>query len=56
MPWSAADAKSHTKKATTPKAKKVWAKVADDVLAKTGNEGRAVREANAVANRVKGKK
>lgn len=51
MPWTARDAKAKTKKARTPKAKRQWAKVADSVLSKTGNEGRAIREANAVVKR-----
>lgn len=48
MPWSPSDAKAKTKRANTPKKQRQWAHVADAVLAKTGNEGRAVREANAV--------
>lgn len=48
MPWKPADSKRHTKKATTPKKQRQWAAVADSVLAKTGDEGRAIREANAV--------
>ena len=48
MPWTPRDASSKTKKASTPKAKRQWAHVADAVLAKTGDEGRAVREANGV--------
>jgi hypothetical protein len=55
MPWTAKNASSKTKKARTPKAKRVWASVADSVLAKTGNEGRAIREANAVIKRGKKK-
>lgn len=48
IPWIAKDAKAKTHKADTPKKSRQWADVADSVLAKTGNEGRAVREANAV--------
>lgn len=55
MPWSAKDAKAKTKKARSPKAKRQWAGVADSVLARTGDEGRAIREANAVIKR-RGKK
>lgn len=55
MPWTAKDAKAKTKKACSPKAKRQWANVADRVLAKTGDEGRAVREANAVIKRRKKK-
>jgi len=56
MPWSAADASSKTKKAKTPVAKRQWRDVADTVLSKTGDEGRAIREANAVIKRRKGSK
>ncbi len=51
MPWIPSDASKHTKKAKSPKAKRQWSHVADAVLAKTGDEGRAVREANAVIGR-----
>jgi hypothetical protein len=48
MPWSPNDGPSrHTKKASTPKKKKQWSAVANSILARTGNEGRAVRGANA---------
>ena len=47
MPWTPADATRHTKKATTPKKKRQFRDVANSVLAKTGDEGRAIREANA---------
>lgn len=45
MPWKPEDAKKHSKKAKP----KQWAAVANKVLEKTGDEGRAVRTANAVA-------
>ncbi len=51
MPWTAKDASRKTKKAKSPTAKRQWAHVADKVLAKTGDEGRAIREANAVVKR-----
>ena len=54
MPWTAADAKRHTRKATGPLAA-LWSKVANQTLARTGNEGRAVREANAVVAKRKKK-
>jgi hypothetical protein len=47
MPWTPNDATRHTKKATTPKKKRQFRDVANSVLAKTGDEGRAIREANA---------
>jgi hypothetical protein len=51
MPWDPSDAKSHTKKATTPKLQRQFSEVANSVLKRTGDEGRAVREANAVVQR-----
>ena len=57
MPWTAKQASSHTKKAKSAVAKRQWKDVADSVLKTTGNEGRAIREANAViARRKNGKK
>jgi len=54
MPWSPKDARKHTKKARSPTAKRQFAHVANAVLAKTGDEGRAIRSANAaVAKRKK---
>lgn len=54
MPWMPDDAPSHTKKANTPKAQRLWAEIANKVLADTGDEGRAIREANAVIARTVG--
>jgi hypothetical protein len=47
MPWSPADAVTHTHKAKSPTAQRQWAHVANGVLETTGDEARAVREANA---------
>ena len=47
MPWTPKDATRHTKKANTPKKKRQFAIVANEVLKSTGDEGRAIREANA---------
>lgn len=47
MPWTPSDATKHTKKATSATSKRQWRDVANAVLKKTGDEGRAVREANA---------
>lgn len=56
MPWSPKDAGGKTKKAKSPAAKKQWASTANSVLAKSGDEGRAVRIANAaVAKRARSK-
>ena len=51
MPWTDNDAEKHTHKATTPALKQLWAKVANESLDRTGDEGRAIREANAVIAR-----
>ena len=51
MPWTANDAQTHTHKATTLELKELWAEVANERPEKTGNEGRAVLEANAVVAR-----
>lgn len=53
MPWSYSDALRHTHKATSGKAKRQWADVADSTLSRTGDEGQAIREANAVIARRK---
>jgi len=47
MPWTTEDARRHTKKADSPKRQRMWAEIANSVLSDTGDEGRAVREANA---------
>lgn len=52
MPWTPDDAPSHTKKATSETAKRRWAEIANQVLERTGDEGRAIREANAVVARM----
>jgi hypothetical protein len=51
MPWTPDEAQRHTHKATTPELKELWAKVANERLESTGDEGRAIREANAVIAR-----
>lgn len=47
MPWSADDAREHTKKASTPKLRRLWAEVANRELAEHGDDARAIRAANA---------
>jgi hypothetical protein len=51
MPWTSNDAERHTHKATTAELKELWAKVANESLERSGDEGRAIREANAVIAR-----
>jgi len=54
MPWTPNDAEKHTHKATTTELRELWAKVANERLEKTGNEGRAIREANSAVARQEG--
>ena len=51
MPWTPGDAERHTHKAITRELKELWAQVANECLERTGDEGRAIREANAVVAR-----
>jgi uncharacterized protein YdaT len=56
MPWSMKDAPTHTKKATTPKTQKAFAKVANKVLKESKDEGKAIKIANSVVAKIKGGK
>jgi hypothetical protein len=51
MPWTPDEAERHTHKATTPALQELWAKIANESLERTGDEARAIREANAVVAR-----
>jgi hypothetical protein len=51
MPWTPNEAERHTHKAITSALQDLWAKVANETLERTGDEGRAIREANAVVAR-----
>lgn len=51
MPWTSRDAYRHTKQANTPATQRQWSHVANGVLHATGDEARAIREANAVIAR-----
>jgi hypothetical protein len=51
MPWTPQDATSHTKMATTETIKRLWCEIANQILAKSGDEDRAIREANAIIAR-----
>jgi len=53
MPWQPEDAPRHTHKADTPHLRGLWSEVANKVLAETGDEGRAVRTANAAVAKAK---
>jgi len=53
MPWSTKDVVHHNKKAAkSRKSRKAWVKVANSQLADHGDEGRAIRIANYVADKV----
>lgn len=56
MPWTAKDAKKHTKSASSDKKQRQWADVADSVKAKGASDASAIKQANAVVKRTKGKK
>lgn len=47
MAWQPDDAPRHDRKADTRPLQRLWSDVANKVLAETGDEGRAVRIANA---------
>lgn len=55
MPWTAKDAYGHNKKANTPSMQAQWATVANNILEQTGDEARAIKEANAAINNRPGK-
>lgn len=48
MPWKMSDAKLNTKKADTPAKKEKFAKVANAVLKKTGDDVKALKIAKSV--------
>ena len=50
MPWTAEDVNRHHKGLSDPE-KRLWLAVANQQLADHGDEGRAIREANAVVDR-----
>lgn len=54
MPWTPKDASKHNQAAVGHSAV-VWSRVANQVLKKTGDDGRAIREANSVVARISGR-
>ena len=52
MPWTKKSAKRFTKKASTPRKRKAWAKIANKVLKRGGSDKSAIRIANAAVKRV----
>ena len=53
MPWTVADVDRHYRGLADAE-KQLWVDVANRQLAEHGDEGRAIREANAVLNRHRG--
>lgn len=53
MPWQPADAESKNGKVKSPAQKKKWATIANSVLARTGDDGQAIRIANAKFSELK---
>lgn len=52
MPWTPSDGPArHTHKADSPKKKRMWSAVANNILDRTGDDARAVRGANAAVAR-----
>lgn len=47
MPWTPKDASKKTSKASSSAKKKKWAGVANAILKKSGDDGKAIRIANA---------
>lgn len=57
MPWTQSDAHRHNRAVNSTKKAEVWAKVANETRARTKSDSQAIREANAVVDRMgKGKK
>jgi len=55
MPWKMSDAPRHTHRAKSAKSKEAWSAIANAVLKKTGGEASAIRIANSVVKKQKGK-
>ena len=56
MPWRRAGAKRHTKKANTPKKQALWVKIANRLLADGASEESAIKQANVVIKRQRGRR
>ncbi len=56
MPWKPTDASSKTSRANTPKKKRQWRDIANRVLAKTGDDASAIKQANGVLKRMAGRR
>lgn len=53
MPWQPSDAHAKTHSADTAKKKRMWAHIANAILAKGGGEASAIKQANAAVKRAK---
>ncbi len=51
MPWRSKDVPTKTSKAKSAVAKKQWTSTANAVLAKSGDDGKAIRIANAAVKK-----
>lgn len=51
MPWGYRDAARHTRKADTPRKQRQWSTVANAVLHSSGDDGKAIRIANAAVKK-----
>lgn len=51
MPWNPGDAARHTKKAKGAGKSRQWSTVANKVLQESGDEGKAIRIANAAVGK-----
>lgn len=56
MPWTMESATKHTKKAGSAATKRQWASTANAVLAKSGDDAKAIRIANAAVKKHPSKK
>lgn len=56
MPWAQSDVSRHNKSVKSPKRKRQWRDVANAILARTGNDARAIRGANAVVRKDQAKR
>lgn len=54
MPWTDQDAMSHTRKASTPRLRRMWADVANDRRGRGATDAEAIRQANAAVAREAG--
>jgi hypothetical protein len=56
VPWTPAEASRFTHKAKSPKRKRQWRDVANSMLKRTGDDGAAIRAANAVVKKSQAKR